>query len=121
MTVLTEGMHTAEFLVSEGNGHISREVVTIAAGADLEPCTVLGKITASGKYVQVDPAAADGSEVAAAVLYAAAKAATADATEVAIVRHAEVNSLALVWPTGITDPEKAAAVAELAAASIIVR
>ncbi len=46
MTVLNEGKHTGEFLLSEGNGSISRETVTIAAAASaLVPGTVLGKIT----------------------------------------------------------------------------
>jgi LAS superfamily LD-carboxypeptidase LdcB len=37
MTVFTEGKHTAEFLLSEGNGSISREQVTIAAAAAALP------------------------------------------------------------------------------------
>lgn len=46
MTVLNEGKHTGEFLLSEGNGSISRETVTISsAAAALVPGTVLGKIT----------------------------------------------------------------------------
>ena len=46
MTVFNEGKHTGEFLLSEGNGSISRETVTISsAAAALVPGTVLGKIT----------------------------------------------------------------------------
>ena len=33
MATLNEGKHTAEFLLSEGNGYISREQVTVAAAA----------------------------------------------------------------------------------------
>ena len=91
MTVLTEGKHAVEFLLSEGNGSISREEITIAAAAGaLVPGTVLGKITATGKYVAYSNAAADGSEVAAGVLYAAAPDLAADQKAVAIVRQAEV-------------------------------
>ena len=43
-TPLVEGFHPGEFLISEGNGRISRETVTIASGADLTPGTVLGQI-----------------------------------------------------------------------------
>lgn len=44
-TVYTEGKHTGEFIVSEGNGSISRENVTIAASAAaLVAGTVLGRI-----------------------------------------------------------------------------
>lgn len=45
MTILKETNHTAEFLLNEGNGHISREQITIASGTALEAGTVLGKIT----------------------------------------------------------------------------
>jgi hypothetical protein len=33
----TESMHAGEFLLSEGNGNISREAINVAAGAALEP------------------------------------------------------------------------------------
>jgi hypothetical protein len=46
MSTLTEGKHPTEFLLSEGNGSISREEITIAAAAAaLVAGTVLGKIT----------------------------------------------------------------------------
>jgi hypothetical protein len=43
MTTLTESTHAGEFLVSEANGTLSREVVTIAAGSGVIPAgMVLG-------------------------------------------------------------------------------
>ncbi|MBF0305772.1 MAG: head decoration protein [Alphaproteobacteria bacterium] len=43
MAVLSEGKHTGEFLVTEGPGYMSRDAVTIAAGAGVLPAgTVLG-------------------------------------------------------------------------------
>lgn len=45
MSVLTEGRHAGEFLVSEGAGWRSREAITINAGESLEAGQVLGKIT----------------------------------------------------------------------------
>lgn len=44
MATLTEGRYSGEFMISEGNGTISREAVTLDTG-DLQPGTVLGKIT----------------------------------------------------------------------------
>jgi len=123
MTWQIEGRHAAEFMVSEGNGHISRETVTVTGG-NYEAGTVLGKITVaagSGKYTQHDPAAANGSQIAAAVLFANVDASDADKQAVAIVRMAEVNGGALEWKTGITTNEKTAAAAALAGAFIIVR
>jgi hypothetical protein len=43
MTVLSEGVYAAEYLISEGNGTISREVVTLATGQNLTAGTVVGK------------------------------------------------------------------------------
>ena len=56
MSVKVEPTHTGEFLVSEGNNSISRDVVALAASLTLAPGTVLGK-DASDVYTQLDPAA----------------------------------------------------------------
>ncbi len=115
MATQTEGKHPTEFLLSEGEGKISREVVTIAAAATaLVAGTVLGKITASGKFVAYSNAASDGSEVAAGVLYANVPDSAADQKAVAIVRLAEVAAINLV---GADTPGKA----DLLALNIIVR
>lgn len=100
MATLTEPIHAGEFLLSEGNGQISRENVTIAAGQNLAAGTVVGQITASGKYAAHDPEAEDGTENAAGVLYAAVNAADDDKKGVIIARLAEVAGTAL---TGDTD------------------
>jgi hypothetical protein len=120
MPVLNEGRYAGEFLVSEGNGKISRETITVLSGQTLQAAAVLGK-TASGKYKVLDPAAVDGSEVAAGILYDAVDASAADAEGVAIVRLAEVNAAELVWPAGITGGEQTTALGELAALNIIAR
>jgi hypothetical protein len=65
MPVLTEGRYAGECVVSEGNGRISRETITVLSGQNLEAAAVLGKVTASGKYKALDPAASDGSQTAA--------------------------------------------------------
>ncbi len=120
--VLTEGRRTGEYIVSEANGHRSREQVTVASGAgDLEPGTVLGQITASKKFVPYDPAAVDGSETAAAILYAGVDATDADARAVTTARDSEVNGHCLVWADGVDAAGEAAGITDLAAAGIIVR
>jgi Bacteriophage lambda head decoration protein D len=121
MPELLEGRYAGEFIVSEGNGKISRETITVLSGESLAAGAVLGKITASGKYKALDPAAVDGSEAAAGVLYDAVDASAADAEGVAIVRLAEVNVAELVWPDGITAPQQTTALGELAALTIIAR
>lgn len=119
MAEITEGRHCGEFIFSEANGTLSLETVTIDTG-DLAAGTVLGKITASGKYVQLNPAGEDGSENAAGILYDNVDATDGDVEATIVARLAEVNGSELTWPT-ITDEQKAAAVADLAALSIIVR
>jgi hypothetical protein len=121
MPVLTEGRYAGEFVVSEGNGRISRETITVLSGETLEAGAVLGKVTASGKYKALDPAAVDGSEAAAGVLYGAVDASAADAEGVAIMRLAEVNGAELVWPAGITAGQKTTALGQLAALNVIAR
>ncbi|HET9199439.1 MAG TPA: head decoration protein, partial [Dehalococcoidia bacterium] len=73
------------------------------------------------QYKALDPAAVDGSEVAAGILYDRVDASVADAEGVAIVRLAEVNAAELVWPDNITAPQQTMALGELAALSIIAR
>lgn len=112
---LTQARKTGEFLLSEANGTLSREEVTIAAAASaLAAGTVLGKITASGKYVAYNNGASDGTEVAAGVLYAAVPDSASDQKAVAIVRDAEVAGIHL---TG----SDANGVADLKALGVIVR
>ncbi|MDR0672512.1 MAG: head decoration protein [Zoogloeaceae bacterium] len=117
-TILQEGQHTAEFLLSEGNGGISREQVTFAAGDALPPGQLLGVVTASGKYKPYNPAdtggSATGTAVAAGILYAALEGSAGDRAGVVIVRLAEVAGAKL---TGLTDAAKA----DLKTRNIIVR
>lgn len=128
MQVQELGPGTAGYLVSEANGTRSREVVTIAQGQNLLPGAVLGKVTATGKYVAVDPAngsgeggTPDGSQTAVAVLFAAVDTAAAEKPGVITARDAEVDAHALAWPAGTTEPQKTAALAQLAAVGIVAR
>lgn len=45
MPELTEGQHKAEFIVTEANGSLSRETVTVLSGQNLQPGHVLGKVS----------------------------------------------------------------------------
>jgi hypothetical protein len=95
--------------------------VTIASGT-LEPGTVLGKITASGKYAAHEPAATDGTETAVAVIWGKADATGGDAPAVAVVRGpAIVNRHDLVFAGSPSAAEVAAAHAALLAVGILVR
>lgn len=97
MPTLTEGQYAHGFVISELPGTQSRENVTLITGQKLVAGTVLGKITASGKYTTLAPAASDGSQTAAAVLVFDTDATSADKVCSIIARGAEVNSLELNW------------------------
>lgn len=122
-TTLMQSMPQTAFLISEANNTRSREqiILATAAGNNLKSGTVLGKITASGKYTQLAPAASDGSQTAAAILYWDADASAADMRTVAITNDAEVVDTLLIWPSGITSPEKTTAISQLLALSIKLR
>lgn len=99
---LSETPHDGSFLLSiDDDGNLSRDNIVVASGAGvLLPGTVLGKITASGKYVQVDHTASDGSQNAAGILFGRVDATSADANAVMVSRHAEVRGSALIYKSG---------------------
>lgn len=64
---------------------------------NLAQFTVLGRITATGKWVQYAPAAVDGSQFATGILVHAADATSADQV-VQVYVAGDFNHEALVWP-----------------------
>lgn len=112
--IIHEGQHAAEFILYDEDDY-SRDAVVISSTAGaLVPGTLLGKVTASGKYVAYSNAANDGSEVARAINLFAVPDSAADQTVAAITRQAEVMGSAL---SGLD----AAGKADLLAAGIVVR
>ena len=114
MTRKTETRHAGEFLLSEGVGKISREAILVAAGPGLEAGQVLGLVTATREFGPYDPAAADGTEVAACILYGPLGESTIVRRASGIVRLAEVSEVHL---TGLDADAEAA----LATQFVIVR
>lgn len=119
MTTLTQGIQTGEFLLSEADGMRAREQVTatVAGAVALQSGQVMGKITAGGKYVAHNTGAADGSQVAAGVLYTPLPGVNGDYKATVFVRDCEVIGNRL---NGGTTPIPATITA-LAALGVIVR
>lgn len=93
MTNLVEGNHIGEFLLSEADGTLSRDKITIVANApSFDSGQLLGKITASGKYAAYSSGASDGTQTVAAILYWPTVTSTSDQPASAITRLAEVDS-----------------------------
>ena len=64
MTTLVEGTHPGGFLVWEAFRDYTRETITVASGT-LEPGTVLGKITASGRFPGTQVSCSSGASTSA--------------------------------------------------------
>lgn len=112
----------ADIVKDEGKNRFSRDTDTLASGSGIVKIgTVLGEVTASGKFKPLAPAASDGTQIAAAVILQYADATTADVSVVNLKRRAQIVLQELVWPAGITDAQKKGALDQLAALGIIAR
>jgi len=122
MPTITLSKNLGDVLKYEAPNLYSREAGTLAAGQNLAVGTVLGRTTTDAKLHALNLAASDGSEVAAGVLGADVDATLIDREDALLIaRHAIVAQGALLWPAGITAPQKAAAIAQLSALGILVR
>lgn len=108
---------------TEGPNRYSRDEVTIASGSGIvEVGAVLGKVTASGEYRPVNPAASDGSQTASRVSLQRVNAtAAAVPRTVVLSRHAEVVAQALVFAAGVNATQRATALSQLETAGIVAR
>lgn len=122
MPAITQAKNLGDLLKYEAPNLYSREAVTVAAGQNLALGTVLGKKSADGKLYALAPTASDGTETAVGVLATDTDATLIDRDDaILIARHAIVARGALIWPAGITAPQKAAAEVQLMALGILVR
>lgn len=110
------------FLMSEAPGRITREQANIGPLTSVaKGGTVLGLITATNVYVPLNPAAADGSQNAAAILGIRRKASTKAQRCAIAARDCEVAADLLIWPAGMSQAAIKAAEAALATKTILVR
>ena len=123
MPVLTEPPSMGDVLKYEVNPNYTREVITLLIGMLYPAGSVLGKVTASGKYTLSPATGADGSQTATAVLLHAVDATLADATGIVVARGPSIVSRAgLAYGATVDDGTKVTAkIAQLAAVGIIAR
>ena len=126
MPTLTKGTQIGDLLKYELNGSYNRETVTLKAGTNYALGSVLGKITASGKY-RLSPAAQvvgdEGAETAIAVLIEPVDATGGDMTGLVAARGPIIVSKdALVFDATVDlAAEKVAKHTQLAAAGLVPR
>ncbi|WP_455475715.1 head decoration protein [Bartonella sp. B17] len=92
---------------------LSHEEVIFASGAEIMAGTVMGKVTATGKYVPLNPKAVDGSKVPAGISYANVDVTKTDRRAVITARLCTVKASELIWPNTITDEQKQVAIQSL--------
>lgn len=119
MATYTPPKKLGDLLLVEVAPGWTKDKGTLLAGTEYPLGTVLSKL--AGKYQVLVPAAVDGTEQAVAVLGESVDATAADKPGVMIARGAVVELSELVWPAGITEPQKATALDELNALGIVAR
>ena len=123
MPVLTEPPSMGDVLKYEVNPNYTREVITLQLGLSYPAGSVLGRITASGKYKLATSGGTDGAQTASAVLLYAVDATSADAVGIVVARGpAIVSRAALAYDATVDDGAKITTkIGQLAAAGIIAR
>jgi len=123
MAPLVQSPTMGDVLKYDDNPNYTREVVTLLTGTNYKIGSVLGKITASGKYKLSTDAGADGAQVGAAVLLEPVDASTADAPGVVLVRGPSIVADAqLVYDASVNTAAKILTKnGQLAAAGIVPR
>lgn len=122
MASITESNYVSDLVkYEEEDLEYSRDSVVVAAGQNLSIGTVVGKKTSDGKLYALAPTANDGTQDAVGVLVQSVDATLIDNTGVIIARHAILSDRAVVWPSGITASQKAAAIARLEAKGVLIR
>lgn len=111
-TTFTETPRDLAFILSEANGLLSREVLTIKSGSGkLKAGTVIGMVTADSKYVpspHAETVGKEGAETAKAILAYEVDATSADVQAVCVTNDAEVKNLMLVFDASVNDAGKRA-------------
>jgi Bacteriophage lambda head decoration protein D len=123
MPTLTQAPSQGDVVKFLIDPNYTNEAVILLAGTAYKSGSVLGKITATGKYKLATAAGADGAQIASAVLLNPVDATAADATGVILARGpAIVSKAALVFDVSVsTVPLTATKYAELIAVGIVPR
>ena len=108
---------TASFIVSEANGYRSREQIVVAQGGLYPDGTILQ--ASDGDEVKYEPF--DGGEGALAVLFQTVDARQADVRATGMVRDCELQRAMLKFAGAVSEADREAAYAGLAAAHVVMR
>ncbi|WP_296643875.1 head decoration protein [Roseinatronobacter sp.] len=123
MPVLTEQPSMGDVLKYEVNPNYTREVITLLQGMSYPVGSVLGRITASGKYKLATSGGSDGAQTASAVLLYPVDATLSDAEGIVVMRGPAIVSRAgLAYDATVDDGSKITTkIGQLATVGIIAR
>lgn len=123
MTALVRLPTPGDVLKFEVEPNYTRDVITLLAGMPYPVGSVLGKVTASGKYKLATSGGTDGAQTAVAVLLYAVDATLADAQGIVVARGPSIVSRAtLAYDATVNDAGKITTkLGQLAAVGIIAR
>ena len=121
-TLFSEQLPHAEgFIISEQEGFLSREQVTVFKFPTAIPVGTLMAVRDDGKYHPLQLVSSEGNTVAAGILCSEVDAIAADAKGVIIERLAEVRLSDLIYPAGASQGQKDTFNAQLLTRNIKVR
>ena len=121
MAVINETSNLADLIKFEEESlFYSRNSETVGSGQNFGLGAVVGRKTVDGKIYALNPAATDGTQTAIGVLIEPVDATLTDKTGLILARHAIVADKVIVWPAGITNLQKAAAITQLDARGILI-
>lgn len=123
MAPLVKGPTEGDILKFDLDKNYTREVVTLKAGTDYKIGSVLGQITADGKYELSPATGSTGSQTAAGILVLPVDATAGDRRGLIVKRGPVIVSPAdLVFAASVDDDaEKATKIAQLVLLGIVVR
>lgn len=107
--------------VGQINFTIADGAIDFSGAAQFTSAVAIADPTGVGAYARLDPSVGNGAQTAAAIALYPLAAAETNRKIAVIARECTVNVNCLEWPSGITDVQKAAAIADLAKQQIIVR
>ncbi|WP_353285258.1 head decoration protein [Wolbachia endosymbiont (group A) of Beris morrisii] len=119
MSCIIEQNNLGDLLKYEASSLYSRDQITVAKGQNLKLGTVVGS-DKDNMIKIINPTATDGTQTAIGAIVSDVNA-TENAKAVIITRIAMLADHAIVWPIGITEEQKAAAIKQLEGRGIIVR
>jgi Bacteriophage lambda head decoration protein D len=116
-----DGMGDGVYAIGKfDNNRANAQVMVAAKATEYKSGTVLGKVTATGIYAPLDPNANDGTQTFAGIMWARRPANAAAAQRAAVtVRELTINNNLLIYENAVTNNQKAAIEAAMAAVGII--